>query len=280
MTSQKRVVFAGLARDCAHALPSILNSIEDLSADLDDWGYVFFENNSVDNTAKQLERFHQKHDRGTVQSFDNLDAKINSRTERLALLRNKCVETALSSQRLGQFDYLIKLDLDAVNERLDKVRILELMELEEPAWTAVFANQSERYYDIWALRHPTWSPDDCWKRVRERPEDMSKEEAIDEFVVKRREKLDPERGFIEVQSAFGGFGIYRLQALRDCRYVGVDEDGHEVCEHVAFHESLRNNGGQLFIDASLINGRGNHRHNAGMSFATKLKRKIRKLRAS
>mgnify|MGYP003327104484 CR=1 FL=1 len=28
---------------------------------------------------------------------------------------------------------------------------------------AVCANASPRYYDIWALRHRTWCPSDCWQ---------------------------------------------------------------------------------------------------------------------
>ncbi|MDA4843775.1 hypothetical protein [Hoeflea poritis] len=276
MASKHKVVFAGLARDCAHALPGILQTIEDFGEELSDWGYVFLENNSVDNSFQVLSAFDRRLQRGIVRSFGDLQAEFQLRTERLAMLRNRCIEEIFADSRLREFDYLIVMDLDAVNEQFDKSRILELLDTRNPEWTAMFANQSERYYDIWALRHPTLSPDDCWRRVRERPENMSKEEALQEFVVKRRKKLDPSRGFIPVDSAFGGFGLYRLQPLNGCRYVGVAADGEETCEHVAFHECLTKNGGQLFIDASLINGRGNHRHNAGMSFKTKLLRKINK----
>ncbi|WP_419913391.1 hypothetical protein [Hoeflea sp.] len=278
MTAKHKVVFAGLARDCAHALPQIFQSLEDFGQSLDDWGYVFLENNSVDASFDLLERFNRRHNRGVVRSYGDLQSEIKIRTERLAMLRNQCVEEIQASERLCNFDFLVILDLDSVNERLDKARILELMELSDPDWTAVFANQSERYYDIWALRHPTWSPDDCWRRVRERPDGMSKEDAVQEFVVKRRERLDPSRGFIEVDSAFGGLGVYRLKALDGCRYVGLAEDGEEVCEHVAFHECLKARGGHLYIDARLINGRGNTPHNAGMSLKTKLLRKINKQR--
>ena len=276
MTVKHKVVFAGLARDCAHALPRILGIIEDFGNGLDDWGYVFLENNSVDKSFRKLQAFDRRHGRGIVRSYGDLQAEIPKRTARLAMLRNQCIEEIQSNDRLRDFDYLIVLDLDAVNERFDKSRILELFDTREPDWTAIFANQSERYYDIWALRHPTWSPDDCWKRVRERPEDMSHEDAVKEFVVNRRKSLDPSRGFVEVDSAFGGFGLYRIQDIRDCRYSGIADDGSEVCEHVAFHACLRKNGGRLFIDATLINGRGNHRHNAGMGLKTVLLRAINK----
>ncbi|MDF2373727.1 MAG: hypothetical protein P1V21_23355 [Rhizobiaceae bacterium] len=278
MTVPKRVVFAGLARDCGHALPAILRSMAEFGENLQDWGYIFLENDSVDDTAALLSTFDAQHQRGIVRSISNSpETKIDLRTERLAALRNRCLDEIFSDARLGQFDHLIIMDLDAVNEYFDASRLLELLDTEDPDWTAIFANQSERYYDIWALRHPDWSPDDCWKRVRERPESMSKEEAIAKFVASRRVKLDLQEGFIEVQSAFGGLGLYKLQALRDCQYVGVDEDGSEICEHVAFHRCLTEKGGKLYVDPLLINGRGDHRHNAGMSLVTKAKRKLNKL---
>ncbi len=248
-----------------------------LGSQFDDWGYVFLENDSVDNTRNLLTQFDLKHSRGVVRSIARLDAEINLRTERLASLRNRCLEEIFVSPQLSEFDYLIIMDLDAVNENIDDERVLELIDVSNPDWTAVFANQSERYYDIWALRHPTWSPDDCWKRVRERPTDMSRDDAIDVFLKQRRIKLEPERGFVEVQSAFGGFGIYKLQALHGCRYVGIDDKGEEICEHVSFHKDLTDKGAKLYIDATLINGRGNHRHNAGMALMTKAKRKVQKL---
>ncbi|MCY6380789.1 hypothetical protein [Hoeflea prorocentri] len=276
MTAKFKVAFAGLARDCAHALPGILAHIEDIASDLDDWGYVFFENNSVDTTLKLLGSFDAKHGRGLVASYGDLQSRISSRTERLALLRNRCVDEILTSERMRHFDFLIMIDLDAVNETIDKARLLELMQTDDPRWDAVFANQSDRYYDIWALRHPTWSPDDCWKRVRERPPHMTKKEAEAEFVFKRQERVDPARGFIEVESAFGGLGMYRLDALDGCRYVGLAADGIEVCEHVAFHRDMRKNGSRLYVDATLINGSGGQPHDSGMSRKTRLLRKLNK----
>ena len=278
MTLPKRVVFAGLARDCGHALPAILDSISEFGQNLQNWGYIFLENGSVDDTATLLSDFDRRHQRGIFRSIDNSpETMIALRTERLAALRNRCLEEIFADTRLGQFDHLIITDLDAVNEFFDASRLLELLGTEDPDWTAIFANQSERYYDIWALRHPDWSPDDCWKRVHERPEKMTKDEAIQEFVASRRIKLDPKEGFIEVQSAFGGLGLYKLQAVRGCHYVGLNEDGTEACEHVAFHQHLTRKGGKLYVDPLLINGRGDHRHNAGMSLLTKAKRKFNKM---
>lgn len=244
-----------------------------------DWGYVFLENNSVDSTLRQLQRFDLTHRRGVVQSFGDLDCEIPLRTQRLAWLRNLCIETIFTNPRLSSFEFLVLLDMDRVNEDIDFHRLLELMACRTPNWTGLFANQRNRYYDIWALRHPTWCPDDCWQRVRLRPSSMSFDEAVAAFVDRRKITLDPHCGFVPVQSAFGGLGLYRLKMLRDCRYVGVDDEGHEICEHVAFHADLLNKGGRLFIDAALLNGSGDASHDRGMGLLTRWKRSLAKRRA-
>ena len=54
---------------------------------------------------------------------------------------------------------------------------------------------------------------------------------------------------IKVLSAFGGLGIYKIKSIKKCKYNGVeiktDNKTHfidEDCEHVKFHECMRNNG--------------------------------------
>ena len=279
MTETKRVVVAGLARNCAHALPPILRAVEQLGKACADWGYVFFENNSVDRTLHQLQRFDRVHRRGIVRSLGDLDGEIPSRTERLALLRNLCLDSIYSDPLLGTFEFLVVMDMDSVNEVIDRHRLLQLMECRMPRWAGLFANQRNHYYDIWALRHPIWCPDDCWKQVRLRPSSVPFDDAVTEHVERRKITLDPHSGFVPVESAFGGLGLYRLQQLRDCRYIGVDAEGHEICEHVAFHRDLVNRGGRLYIDTALLNGAGDQSHDRGMGLLTRWKRSLARSRA-
>ena len=59
-------------------------------------------------------------------------------------------------------------------------------------------------------------------------------------------------GLIEVDSAFGGLGIYKKEAFISATYIG-SEDGKDICEHVPFHRSLKKKGYRLFINAALTN---------------------------
>ena len=71
---------------------------------------------------------------------------------------------------------------------------------------------------------------------------------------------------MEVHSAFGGLGIYRMAAViaNPNPYLGekvkaAEQDGQfhfvrwQTCEHVHFHQGLRSQGGHLFVLPWLIN---------------------------
>src|SRR5207253_639088 len=69
---------------------------------------------------------------------------------------------------------------------------------------------------------------------------------------------------VEVQSAFGGLGIYKLRYALRGRYVGykaktIVEAGArhnfswQVCEHVPFHQGISSTGGRLHVLPWLVN---------------------------
>jgi hypothetical protein len=60
--------------------------------------------------------------------------------------------------------------------------------------------------------------------------------------------------WIEVDSAFGGLGVYKRDVIRLAKYVGINETGGEVCEHVPFHKFLKvNQSANIYINPRLIN---------------------------
>ena len=64
-----------------------------------------------------------------------------------------------------------------------------------------------------SLRHPIWSPDDCLVQ-RAKLETIIGKKAANNLAVKAKQvALDPTHGMIEVDSAFGGLGIYKRKAF-------------------------------------------------------------------
>jgi glycosyltransferase involved in cell wall biosynthesis len=254
----------GLARDCEDALDKSLRSVERLQGDFGSLDLVVVTNDSVDATAEILTQWAAVRNWATVLRFDGLASAMPARTDRLAVLRNACLREFWRRMEAGRnFDLMIVLDFDGVNENLTVGKTFgDLFSAVPSDWGGIFANQRQAYYDVWALRHSRWCPDDCWQRVRRStrfrfvPKSLRRRlrwAAVERYVGRRQIKIDPRHGPIEVDSAFGGFGIYKTRFLRNAWYSGRDSSGQEVCEHVWFNSCVRNSGGKLYIMPSLLN---------------------------
>jgi hypothetical protein len=66
-------------------------------------------------------------------------------------------------------------------------------------------------------------------------------------------RIPEHSNWIEVDSAFGGFGIYKRHLLNHGRYEGLNQFGNPICEHVTFHRDLKLHGARLFVNPKLIN---------------------------
>ncbi len=168
------------------------------------------------------------------------------RTDRLAKIRNVYLDALRNDEHAAPFT--IVMDFDNVNEceiRVEGIlRSLAFLN-EDPMRAACFAVQENLLFDVWALRHPTHCPDDCWQRVESRPVWMSYDRAVWAYVGKRQRAF-PVHELSEVESAFGGLGLYRTAFLVGSHYEGLIEN-REVCEHVALHAGIRAAGGRLFV---------------------------------
>ena len=122
-------------------------------------------------------------------------------------------------------------------------------------WDVVTANQSSRYYDIWALRHPLWSPNDCWEQHEFLKKYIKTPEVVNSYSLRSRMiKIPKDSDWIAVDSAFGGFAIYRSSLLlNDVNYEGTNDVGNIICEHVPFNRKIKELGARIFINTNLIN---------------------------
>ena len=169
------------------------------------------------------------------------------RTERLAYGRNKLLDHVLGR---GPFDYIAWADLDGlVGERFSTDGFLSNFRFEE-AWDAVFPLSWPLYYDLWALREPTVCPDDyVWSGLHT----LNAALFAGREIHAATQQLAPGRvaGWVPVQSAFGGFGLYKAAVVAQGRYTGL-VDGREVCEHVPYHDLLVKAGARLYLNPQCI----------------------------
>jgi hypothetical protein len=257
--SGRTAVFTGVARDCASHLPGALANLERFAALYERAAFVFVVSDSRDDTTAILERWlkrlpaqRQGQRQGRLIDLGVLDGRLPRRTERIAHARNAGLDEI--ARHWPGHDHLVVADLDDVlampiddNAFAAAARWLD----GAPGRAGVLANATPRYYDVWALRHERWCPHDCWHPIWGRPADETFEEAKFREVFARQIVIPPTVAPIAVRSAFGGLGLYRLPLAPGARYAGIDAQGRDVSEHVAFNAAITAAGGQLHIFPAL-----------------------------
>ncbi|MEH3109292.1 MAG: glycosyltransferase family A protein [Agrobacterium cavarae] len=260
MSNLKKSVFvAGVARNCAANLTRSLAVLDGLADVFDKLEYCFVTNDSTDDTAAMVSKWVSQRVNANCHQIDGLSANIKERTARIAACRNICLaELKKSMFRGNSFDYFLVFDMDGVNDNLIGPQELNEAIQSAPAdWVALFANQRQVYYDIWALREERWCPTDCWEEVRNATNKhffrrLTWKRAKQKFVISRQQHISPLTAPIKVESAFGGLGVYKVDAIGDALYIGLTENGAQVCEHVSFNKEI-GKAGSLYILPSLLN---------------------------
>ena len=216
--------------------------------------FVFAVSDSVDDTLAKLRAWLAPPRNGQVLDLGALEAAMPARTARIAHARNACLD-AVRGSVAGNFEHLIVADLDEI---LDGPVAIEAVR-QAADWldgatdrAGVFANARPRYYDVWALRHDTWCPGDCWHAIWGRPSDLSFEAAKFKESIVRQFELPTGLPPIPVRSAFGGLALYKLPLTQGAIYRGLDEQDRPVSEHVAFNRAVAEAGGTLHIYPPLV----------------------------
>jgi hypothetical protein len=243
----------GLARNCAATIKNDVLYVQNALGNTPDNHWLVIESDSDDNTLEVLEEL-----KAIVPNFDyislgTLRDKHPLRTDRIAICRNRYLEELETNPNYANLTHLLVADLDGVNDCITDNAIASCFVRDD--WAACTANQWGPYYDVYALRHEIWSPNDCWDVQRFLGmRGMNEEESTACAVYSRMISISESEDWIEVDSAFGGLGIYQVAAIHGLRYQGLNQRGEEVSEHVSFHRQIRDSGGKIFINPRLING--------------------------
>lgn len=246
------ILVAGLVRDCASQIASEVHKLAGALRGFRHVSWLLVESDSSDGTVASLRALEGRIEHFRFLSLGRLADSIPLRTQRLATCRNAYLHEIRSNPRYGAIDFVLIADLDGTNRLLTEGAIASCWRRDH--WDVCTANQSGPYYDIWALRHSAWSPNDCWAQYRFLvAHGVSSEKALAVAVHSRMIRLQPDDEWIEVDSAFGGLAIYRRHALSSGEYSNLGSDGCQTCEHVALHAHIRANGLRIFVNPALIN---------------------------
>ena len=245
------ILIAGVARNCANNVKPCVAKMLELGTLWEKSSLLVVTNDNSDGTPAALAASGLEARGGKILQLDGLAKRLKSRTERLAHVRNEILRHMWNMKPVP--DCLIMMDMDGLNDSLPTGdNFVRAIASAPEGWAGLFPNQLPYYYDIYALRHAKWCNIDVVNAVDFGRNPILGWLRLPRIVGARQIRMPLHSQPIRVNSAFGGFGLYRTQSLRDCWYDGRRGDA-EICEHVPFHEAASSKGGRFYIVPSLIN---------------------------
>jgi hypothetical protein len=270
-----KVLITGTVRNCGDTLQSEFRRVSNaLSSEIEIYWYLVG-SDSEDSTIEVLELLKKSVSKFEYTSLGRLSLEYPVRTERIAFCRNVYLKEV--RRRFKDVEFVIVMDFDGINSKISNAAINSCWG--ENFWDVVAANQDGAYFDIWALRHSLWNPNDWIDEFKfYKSNGLSDSKSLQKNLYSKMITIPKDSDWIPVDSAFGGFAIYRRSIMNFGEYRGSLHDGEEVCEHVAFHKDLKAAGARIYINPTLINaGLTSHtqilRHSVRIK--TFLRRKLR-----
>lgn len=248
----RHLAILGIAKDVEKTIESDYKKIQKVFANLSEkitWFIV--ESNSSDMSIDKLTALQNVYENFQFKTLGKMSGSV-PRFVHMAKSRNEYLTELRTNSKYESVDYVAIVDLNNLNNKLKIESVRSCFKRDD--WDVCTANQNGPYYDIWALRHSLWSPNDCWqahKFLREKG--VSPEKALFSAVQSRMLRIPREADWIKVDSAFGGLAIYKRWTLDEGSYVAKSESGQSVCEHVSLHDSINKRGGRIFINPMMIN---------------------------
>lgn len=247
--TDSEIAIIGAARDVAGFLPKLIEVFQASFKGFKRVSYFIVENNSIDSTKKVLIHLQSVTSNFYAYSLPTNLNGIKYKTERIAIARNFAINEV--NKITPDVDYVVVADLDAINLGLTREAIESCWQHDD--WSALFANQPDGYYDIYALRHKIWCPRDYLLDYESLNKQFNEKIALELSLKCKRIKINRSSSLVQVDSAFGGLGVYQAQDILNEVYIGLDGKGNPICEHLSINLGIVGKGGKIFINPALTN---------------------------
>jgi len=234
-TQNSSIVIACCAQNVNKYLKYVFNNIYKITPLFCKYKIIIFENGSTDTTPHTLKKYAERDSHIILVSQKNIPIRKELHPQRVAYCRNRLLSNI--AKYCLDYDYLVMMDMDDVCAT--PINIGNFLSIfNNPIWDAVSFNRPV-YYDIWALRFDAFTRN-CWNlKTYKKCAQYIKQ--TQQHIMNKLKHVD----MFPVESAFGGFAIYKIDKIRNCVYDGINREKFrglrflEDCEHVAFHKQMR-----------------------------------------
>jgi len=237
-----KIVFSGPVKNCGKNLEKNLNFLINLKKDnrIDLLDIFILEGDSTDNSKIILEKYN-KNSEIILFSENNLEEKLSNRVERIAYCRNLLIKE-IENKEIS-YDFYIPLDLDvelfSQISTDDFLKILTRVQKDNDI-DALFPFSVPFYYDLAALRAYGWLEEDVWIKFNK----LAKKLKVGKIFLRillifnKQIKQPRNKKLIQVESAFGGIGLYKLKdEISSLHKYGLTDKAVSA-DHIAFNSSF------------------------------------------
>jgi hypothetical protein len=247
-----------MVRDCKKSFEKNLEVIENLRAVFAESHLIIIENDSKDGTKEFVQSMGgtekvwvDAFDTGVVTLPKIMASGVNPsfseyRVNKMANYRNRYLRILKGKVGLDNIDWVIMIDPDVHRISIDGIK--HSFGLSE-RWDVVHANgrmkkgmMGNDYYDVYALAEYGDNSTCTEERMHIHNAQMR--------------SVRPGMPLMPVRSGFNALAIYRSTALEQVQYRCEQNNDARVevlCEHVSFHDDIRESGfGRQFLNPSMI----------------------------
>ena len=257
--SYENLYICGLARDCKANLVKNISKIESIRSYFKNSNVFIVENDSKDGTKEVLNKWAQSSNNINLLSFDtnSLTIPLKSsdtpfpatsfgRTEKMVSFRNIYMNYI---NKLAPSENSLVLIIDLDIQDFNSENIISIIKSAPTDWGAIFSYGCEWlrlfkvkfrpiYFDMFAFARDS--------SFLVEPITSSKMANIKKNIDKEINNVD----FYRCISAFGGLGIYKLDAILGLKYQANANNDNEVkirCEHLDFNYAVSERGYSIYI---------------------------------
>jgi glycosyltransferase involved in cell wall biosynthesis len=284
------ILLVGTVSNVAKTIEKELRTVLKALESFDKIEIFLVESDSNDNSVDILKRIQEDNKNFTFVTKGHLSNRYPNRIARIAYCRNIYVQFVKENFDESRWQYVAVADLDGMNKKLTRNAIDTCFKT-DIKWDGIMANQKYGYYDIYALRALNWVETDCFSELQ-KLKDMSPNPKVSQnslvnfitnfnhfdnlreiAIFSKMRTIARKNPLIKVESAFGGFAIYKSNVFLNSNY---ESSKYEESEHVEFHRKLKKNGYNFFINPDLINNNFNS-YNISKFKAVRFLRELRKI---
>ncbi len=240
-----KIIFCGLSKNCGKTLvknTEFINKFIKSNKDVDIRS-VIIESDSIDGSLEYLNKLHSNSNIDLLIE-NGLEQRISSRIERIAICRNIGLDYIKNNfsdlENVIYIPYDNDIDLfKYINENNFMSLIEDLIINKEVK--GIFPVSEPFYYDIFALRANGWVDYNAQKIVGKLKRNIKLFSFIWNYIFIFRNQLPPHKiKIFDVESAFGGIGIYELKHLTrsDLEYVVSKNEQDFNSEHIEFNKKF------------------------------------------